>query len=744
MRFTEVVERWGGDGPSLVQRAYVRVRLGRPADALADLRSAERVGALDAEARWVLAALSGAAARDVARLLGAAARTAMGRAQGRSRAHDDWSRAAALLDRARQLDPGGRDFALPHAVALCLSGRRDDGLTVLTSASRSAPTDRRLAHNLALMAWHALTPADGETGEGGTAGGGSTATEDKRGGSRTGRAPAATGAGSTAGTSGANGTAGAGDEDEPGGARTVTGAGDTAEPRRTAGVGHAGEPGSEGITTAAGSTTPADGTIDAGQANRPAYTADPSHVGRPAGPGGSGSAGKAGSTTDPANAWKRCIALWGGLLHDSAFWERRRGEAAGRYGVAVGDKDLVTLRGDLQDRLEALMPEGDAGGRTSPEALLHREIEAARLLADAGGLPLATASGPLVCGPLRIVELGREPELGAFVSAAGDAAPALRQAFSHLGLAQALLRLDRPGEALAALSGLRCPSCRARSATSPNGTPAAVETNPPPTHTPTTAHEHSQAHPAQTPRRPDRAAVCDPGCVHFDARNPAYAGQAGRHRQLMLDGRALAMAARLAQGQVALTPVAPDVRTAAASWQKALVHARAIGQGAEVEAIVADTALGAAKALHRSGDINAAGATLEAAYALLDEGQHDRLKGQLARVLTERGITRANADMERLEAPAADLRRAVELNPHLHRAQVNLGVVLRILGARMRWSGSLVGARNKLKEAVDHLTDGLAHFPEDPELAELRDLVQDDLALVHSELEQGRIGGLPE
>lgn len=212
----------------------------------------------------------------------------------------------------------------------------------------------------------------------------------------------------------------------------------------------------------------------------------------------------------------------------------------------------------------------------------------------------------------------------------------------------------------------------------------------------------------------------------------------------MLDGRALAMAARLAQGRVALTPVAPDVRTAAASWQKALAHARAIGQGAEVEAIVADTALGAAKALHRSGDINAAGATLEAAHALLDDGQHDRLKGQLARVLTERGITRANADMERLEGPAADLRRAVELNPHLHRAQVNLGVVLRILGARMRWSGSLVGARNKLKDAVDHLTDALAHFPEDPELAELRDLVQDDLALVHSELEQGRIGGLPE
>jgi cellulose synthase operon protein C len=584
LRLTEVVERWRGDGRGLVQRAYVRVRLGRHADALADLRSAQRLGALDAEARWVLAALSGATARDVALLLGAAARTAMGRAQGRSRADDDWSRAAALLDRARQLDPGERDLALPHAVALCLSGRREDGLTVLTAASRSAPTDRRLAHNLALMAWHALPPAE--------------------------------------------------------------------------------------------------------------------------------------ASVALARGWQRCVALWGGLLHDPVFWERRRAEAAERYRTAVEDKDLVTLRGDLQDRLEALMPEADAGGRPSHEALLHREIEAARLLAEAGGLPLATGDGPLVCGPLRIVELGREPELGAFVGAAGEAAPALRQAFSHLGLAQALLRLDRPDEALAALYGLRCPGCRGRAATGRTTDPAS--------------------------HHPDRASVCDPDCAHFDARNPAYAGQAGKHRTLMRDGRALALAARLAKGRVALTPAALDIRAAAASWRKALAHARALEQGAEVEAVVADTALGAAKALHRSGDINAAAGTLQAAYALLGAGQLDRLKGQLARVLTERGVIRANADLARLEEPADDLRRAVELNPHLHRAQVNLGIVLRILGAQARSSGSLVGARNRLQDAVDQLTDALARFPEDPELTEHRDLARNELALVHSELDQGRIGGLPE
>ncbi|MCX5424502.1 hypothetical protein [Streptomyces sp. NBC_00078] len=738
LRFTEVVERWDGDGPALVQRAYVRVRLGRPADALADLRSAERVGALDAEARWVLAALSGATAHDVARLLGAAARSAMERAratgpQGRSRAAADWSRAVALLDRARQLDPGEREFAVPHAVALCLSGRREDGLAILATASRSAPTDRHLAHTLAVMAWQAPAPdADGHGGadRGGTGGVGDTV------------APA--------GGPSENGAAGTGTGD----GEHTSSTGVTGPRRRADEVRTAGAPRAAG-TSSAGSTGSAGSPREAG--SRTLRIPGASGVG-----GGNG-----GSGVDVAHAWARCVAAWAGLLHDAVFWEHRRGEAAQRYGVSVDDKTLAALRADLQARLEARMPAPEAGDRTSPEALLNREIEAARLLAESGGLPLATRSAPLVCGPLRIVELGREPELGAFVAAAGEAAPALRQSFSHIGFAQALLRLDRPGEALDALSGLRCPSCRVRGrsgadgrqhgAEQPNRVPAA--TGGPTTHpaqiTGTHAGEQPDSTPAAVPghtpapsgsarSRPARAPVCEPDCVHFDRRNPAYVGQAGRHALLLRDGRALALAARLAQARAALTPARPDVRRAEAGWQKALVHAEAIGQGAEVEGIVADTALGAAKALHRAGDIVAAGATLEAAYTLLRDSQPDRLKGQLARVLTDRGITQANRDMSRLEGPARDLRRAVELNPHLHRAQANLGVVLRILGARMRWSGSLVGCRNRLQEALDQVTAALAHFPGDPELTRLRDLVESDLALVHSELEQGRIGGLPQ
>jgi tetratricopeptide (TPR) repeat protein len=638
LRFTEVVEQWPGDGASLVQRAHVRVRLGRPADALADLRSAERIAPLDAEARWVLAALSGATAPEVARRLGTAARSAMERAaatgpKGRPRAADDWNRAVTLLDRARQLDPGNREFALPHAVALCLSGRREDGIAVIADAARSAPTDRHLAHTLAVMSWHALAPGDGTDTDAATAAAADTGTDPDT-------------------------------ETDP---------------------------------------DPDPDTVD--------------------------DAGE-----DVPRTWSRCVASWAGLLHDTPFWERLRAGAAERYGVVVDDKNLATLRADLQAALEALMPETGAGDRISPEALLHRETEAARLLAEAGGLPLATGSAPLVCGPLRIVELGREAELGAFVSAAGDAAPALRQAFSHLGFAQALLRLDRPAEALSALSGLRCPRCRARGGSGDEGRRGGGGEQ---------SGGDTASHGRAAAPRAERGAVCDPDCTRFDTRNPAYAGQAAKHVLLMRDGRSLALAARLAQGRAALTPTGPDVRRAATSWQRALTHARAIGQGPEVEAIVADTALAAAKALHRAGDIDAAGSTLESAYALLGEGQHERLKGQLARVLTDRGIAQANRDMDRLEGPAADLRRAVEINPHLHRAQANLGVVLRILGARMRWSGSLVGCRSRLQEALDRVTAALEHFPGDPELSQLRDLVEADLALVHSELEQGRIGGLP-
>lgn len=589
-RFTRALALRPGHGPSLVQRAYVRVRLGRHTDALTDLRSADHACALDAEARWVLATLAGGTPHEVARLLGTAARAAMAGAresghQGSSAAATDgWLRSAALLDRARRLAPGDSGSAVAHAVALCRSGRRDEGLAVLTAVSRAAPADRRVAHTLAVMAWHGHRASEG---------------------------------------------------------------------------------------------------------------------------------------TDPDRAWERPLTLWAGLLHDPDFWRWRRAEAAARYGIPVDDTAITTLRTDLRTRLEALLPEAHRGDLPEPEVVLHRESEAARLLAEAGGVPLPDSAAPLVCGPSRIVELGREKELAAVVAASGEAAPALRRAFSHLGYAQALLCLGRPREALAALPGLRCPDCHARD----------------------THGDHGAPHPARG--RSDRAVVCAADCPRFDARNPAYAGSPGKDEVLMRDARACALEARLALGRSALAAGSLDVRGATECWRRALAHGRALDRYASVQDTIARTALGAAKALHRAGDIGAACDTLEAAHTVLGDGRHDRLKGQLARVLADRGISRANRDPERLDAPAADLRRAVELNPHLLRAQVNLGVVLRVLAIRSRYSGSLVGARDRLQEAADRLTVALAHFPDDLELTGLRDQVTTELALVRAELTQGRIGGLP-
>ncbi len=180
---------------------------------------------------------------------------------------------------------------------------------------------------------------------------------------------------------------------------------------------------------------------------------------------------------------------------------------------------------------------------------------------------------------MRIEELGRSAEFGAFAAAQearalqlqgaagpgggpsgapGADAPAasstastyapptyasptyasLTYAFSELGFAQMLLGMDKPGDALAALSELRCSDCRAA-----GGGPGA-------------------------------AAVCEPQCARFDELNPGYAGLPDKHRRLSLDARGLALEARLSMGRAELIARPPRFAAAAAYWRRALVHGR--------------------------------------------------------------------------------------------------------------------------------------------------------------------------
>lgn len=610
---------------SLVQRAYVRVRLGRHDEALKDLRTAaSQDGSLDAEARRVMAALADATTQEVAPA------------------------------------PHESESVPRYAVALVLGGRRDAAVELLDEATRRNPADHRITHTLAIALLN-----------------------------------------------------------------SPTGQGEAA-----------------------------------------------------------------------ARRWERAVAAWGALLYDEAFWAHRRACAAARYGVPVEAALDTELRADLRELLEGRMPD-DAEGRVSPGSLLRREADAARVLAGVGGFPTGHGD-PLACGPLRIAELRMVAEFGAFAvggeparpdlaaagsetrgtdtTAAGRAAggagataaetepagaettaaaserggthvttagsPAhqsrahaaggetsgtdagaqdgrtpppsytgaspLTHAFSELGLAQLLLKQEQPAEALGALAELRCPGCRERQQERGSGV---------------------------------GAAVCDPGCGRFDELNPAYAGYPDKHRRLALDARGLALRARIDLGRGELTAGRPDFSAATASWRRALVHSRELDRYQEIHRTLVDLALSAARAAHRAGDLTRAVTTLEAVREITGANERRRLEGQLARLLADRGIAAANRDGTLLDGPAADLRRSVAFNPHLLRAQVSLGVVLRGLAARRWHSGSASGARATLREAMDQLAAAFDHFPGDPELTEQHAAAVADLGHVTAarhEHESGR------
>lgn len=600
---------------ALVQRAYVRVRLGRYADALDDLRtasaSASGEDALDAEARWVMAALSGGGAvgDDLALWLRKAALAEVAGIAGIAGPADDDNgrpsaasggvRAAQLLEASWSLrGPVVEAESVPlYAVALVLGGRREAAVELLEDAARRDPADHRITHTLAL----ALLNSSARQG----------------------------------------------------------------------------------------------------------CTAE-----------------------DTAGRWERCVAAWGALLHDDAFWEHRRTSAEARFGV-IAEEDLdARLRADLRELLERRVPEGGGGDRVPPGALLQREADAARILAGVGGFPAGRGGGHLACGPLRVAGLGLVDEFGAFAATTAAPDSQVTYAFSELGFAQLLLKQGKPADALASLTELRCRPCRERTNGQASNGQASNEEE----------RQEEREEEQQEGRQdgpgtaaPVAAAICEPDCGRFDELNPAYAGHADKHHRLARDARALALRARLDLGRTQLTAPLPDFEGAAASWRRALVHGRELERYRETQAAVVDLALGAARAAHRAGDPTRAVDTLEVVRTITGANERGRLEGQLARLLADRGITAVNRDNTLLDGPAEDLRRSVAFNPHLLRAQVSLGVVLRGLAARRWRSGSVSGARATLREALDQLGAALVHFPDDPELTEQRDAALADLDHVTAE-----------
>ncbi|MGW7082087.1 hypothetical protein ACWGH2_01095 [Streptomyces sp. NPDC054871] len=710
---------------SRIQRAYARVRLRRYEDALDDLRRAGEEGALDAEARWVMTALSGGGAGgELALLLRKAALVGLRvggerrtRAEvdgrGRPRERGDLGERADLGKPAELGEPSKPGRANE-------AGQRGESGEQADLGKRDEPSKQTELSKLAGRGEQA-TPGDaGKRAEPGELG--------KR---------------AELGVSGKqaelSGPSEQTEPDRPGERAELGGSGEQVEPDgpgKQAELGGSGEqvqpggPGGHGGGFGAGV-----GLVGVGWGARVVGASlsllGPGEVEGEFVPlyavllvlGGRREAAVAllegAARRDPADHrithtlalallnspgeqdWERCVAAWGALLHDDAFWEHRRASAGARFGVPVEAALDARLRGDLRELIERRMPEGDAGDRVPPGALLQREADAARILAAVGGFPAGRGGEPLVGGPLRIAGLGLVDEFGSFAAAAPETVVAesqLAYAFSELGFAQLLLKQGKPAAALAALTELRCPSCRERSEAA--------------------------------------AAICEPDCGRFDALNPAYAGHPDKHHRLARDARGLALRARLDLGSSQLTAAHPDFRAAAASWRRALVHGRELERYRETQAVVVNLALGAARAAHRAGDPTRAVDTLEAVRAITGANERGRLEGQLARLLADRGISAANRDGTFLDAPAADLRRSVAFNPHLLRAQISLGVVLRGLAARRWRSGSVSGARAALREALDQLDAALTHFPGDPELTEQRDAALADLDHVAAERQE--------
>jgi tetratricopeptide (TPR) repeat protein len=444
---------------------------------------------------------------------------------------------------------------------------------------------------------------------------------------------------------------------------------------------------------------------------------------------------------DQPELWRRCVGIWVALLHDDSFWESRRRESEARYGVTVPPSFMDSLKARVGGLLrEALSDGAQADGQRAQElpTLLQRELEAARALAGVGGFPRQAAAGPaLVCGPLRIAELGMEREFGAFAVNLFPDGPLLAdllelladatgeeldvrddepergrrdvffRCFSQLGAAHVQLMAGRAAEALDALSDLRCPHC------------GPVVRQPP----------------APNRRASAPPEVCPDTCLWFDAYNPAYAALAGKHRRLRDDAVKLSVDAYLELARAAATGPG-GAAAAAAAWRDAVGRAQAIGQQRWAERRVAETALRCAAALQSRGSTDDAIGLLEAACRVCTERRRAQLVGRLAEALTDRAIAAANAAIDtgktepgRIAGVADDLRWAVELNPYSTRAVVNLATALRILATECMQQGRPDQSVGLLEEAVRTLRGALRRIPGQREIEKALAAVEGELVM---------------
>jgi Flp pilus assembly protein TadD len=352
-----------------------------------------------------------------------------------------------------------------------------------------------------------------------------------------------------------------------------------------------------------------------------------------------------GAAEDPdPDGWRSCIGAWVFVVHHEEFWAQWRARAQRRYATPVSEDMIRAARTALAELVEQRLPSDDLA------LLLRRERAAAALLEQAGGLPGADPAGPpLVCGPLRIAELGLQHRLGDHLRGLpADRTVDLFRQFSELGVAQAQLAAGRPRAAAEAALDLRCPSC---------------------------TRTGGRSHPAMI----SEPLLCEPDCAEFDRRNPAFATFADKHDELAKASAALAAQTLLGIARSDITKAAMDLADARTCWRGAITLTKRFSErDAVLREAVAD-ALGRARVLSDRGDLTDAIAVLDAVLVTIPArhpADRDRVATEVGFLLNARGVRVFNETGDAEEAHA-DLRRAVTLSPHRPRPRLNLGVLLR-------------------------------------------------------------------
>lgn len=504
---------------------------------------------------------------------------------------------------------------------------------------------------------------------------------------------------------------------------------------------------------------------------------------------------ESGAWEHAALSWERALAYWAALLTDDPHWTRWRRARAACYQHTLAPEDVTQLRWQLGrslfDLLSGYAERHAEQGRTEHVrtykglvGLLETELDGARELKDAGGLPLPatpdTGPPPDPGTPgTGTPDPGAAPGAGARTGE-GAAHGGESGGAGHLAAGPAYLRMMGLQTPLAALAARLDPPQRPapepelplpRPAT---GEGAVVEGEGDQEHAAaehsarglrrafselaaaSTLFGHHRFEPALRALPPVRALAdlpedCAPEargaadhpqqcahCAEFLRENPAYSHLARRRSRLVQDTVDLAVRARLALARIALTGTEPDPDGALEQWAEAIRVAQAGAMTVRTKHAIARTVLGRADAL-ADGTGDRLGASLDAAVSLVDRAMpllgapgREQLSGKLSELLSTRGVWRGYScadfglrpDIPRAEA---DLRRALALNPESVRVRDNLARAL-VFGMESRAvPRTQFHKLGTLHEALALVHEGLERAPTHARFRETLGEILDDL-----------------